>query len=481
MQEYMDETYFADSRPTNNLGPGYTGYLRPKRLHTSVPGNVNDIWRHMKSLPQIEARRPADLENFTKEFYAHAQLPRVRNIELNPLFRGARKFNPRWSSNTLALAVYLTGDEAPRPCHRCETRSGPFVGCVLPKASVGGLISSIACANCRYNWQGTRCTLYARNGVALHRHVTAPQLHVPAPQVHAHRPPLPAHGPHLHAHAPRVNFPQRQVNIAAPRLDNISQARYAFDNGANSNMVARLNVQHFAPPLPSAGPMPATSHTKPTRLRAPIANDDDDDDSVANSSASDDTSRRQELDRDRLAQMDRSFDSFLEQERIEELSEHEELVVIKEEPEENLSETSDIPSNKASIGSSPDFGTPAPQQAPMDWEAAPGIHRIRHGNQPVAFSVAYLSDDDSAIPVHHDVDARLITIPPNERLNLEANGHVYLCFVHSGTVRLVMGGGDGSLTMGTGGMFKVLAGTVTQVENLSQTDLITIHIVVLGG
>lgn len=155
------ETYYEDTRAENNLGPEYAGYVCAKQLVDPVPSSRDEMWRHMKSLPQIKCDRLVDLPFVHGELRIHIDLPRVRNFELNPKFTG--DFNVKWGSNSLALAVYLTGDEAEKPCKRCKSRSGPFVGCVLPAKSVRDQIASVTCANCRYNWQGKQCALYIDN------------------------------------------------------------------------------------------------------------------------------------------------------------------------------------------------------------------------------------------------------------------------------------------------------------------------------
>ncbi|KAK9789136.1 putative Cupin 2 conserved barrel domain-containing protein [Seiridium cardinale] len=154
------DTYSDDFRPENDLGIKFARYLRPKQLRVPIQSSKDLLWQHMKSLPQIEVDRMEQLPHIPGEVYIHAKLPRVRGIELNPRFRGSKKFNPKWGSNSLALVVYLTGEEAEIPCKSCANRSGPFVGCVLPHKSTHAHLSMISCANCRYNWQGKTCDHY---------------------------------------------------------------------------------------------------------------------------------------------------------------------------------------------------------------------------------------------------------------------------------------------------------------------------------
>ncbi|KAI0123427.1 hypothetical protein BJ170DRAFT_687434 [Xylariales sp. AK1849] len=137
----------------------YKKYLSPKRLLQPIAASKTDMFRHMKdSIPEIKAKTINEFPKPHSDFFIHTGLPRVRNVELNPQFRGQTCFDEKWHSNPHALAVYLTGEESDEPCKKCVGGSGPFVGCVMPAESIRNKIKVIACANCIYGWQAGKCS-----------------------------------------------------------------------------------------------------------------------------------------------------------------------------------------------------------------------------------------------------------------------------------------------------------------------------------
>lgn len=243
-----DETYMDDFRPQHDPTMAHPGYLRPKLLKTPLESSPNQMWLHMKSLDEIEAVELEDLPEVEKDLFVHMSLPRKRNIELNPTFKGLRRFNPRWASNTVALVIYLTGDEATTPCEYCAKRNGPFVGCVVPAQSIHSRLGSqthrTACANCRYNWQSRNCT--------LNQDVHAPG---PAPMESA------AHGAVVarnltlrHAATPVEGRAPPELNsnlyVDAAVADNVE-----CDSPIQETAIGKSEVVHAASPI---SPLPTT-------------------------------------------------------------------------------------------------------------------------------------------------------------------------------------------------------------------------------
>ncbi|KAI5918435.1 hypothetical protein F4810DRAFT_572780 [Camillea tinctor] len=97
------------------------------------------------------------------------------------------------SSHYLAALIQATGLEHRPPCTQCLRENGPWKQCVVPSTSVGGTLNSGACANCKWNGNGPRCSLHtafvpearhndtlAHAGVASSTLASGPFLTIPA-------------------------------------------------------------------------------------------------------------------------------------------------------------------------------------------------------------------------------------------------------------------------------------------------------------
>lgn len=61
------------------------------------------------------------------------------------------------SINFQAALAYVVGNQAPTPCHKCQSQSAVFVRCVAVRGEMKG-----SCSNCYYGGEGSGCTLRPR-------------------------------------------------------------------------------------------------------------------------------------------------------------------------------------------------------------------------------------------------------------------------------------------------------------------------------
>lgn len=401
------DTYFEDSRPVNNLGHEYSVYLRPKQLKNPVAGSEKAIFLHMRSLPEIaDIERIEHVPYFHSEINIHSKLPRKRNIELNPLFRG-NNVNVKWGANSVALAVYLTGDEAEKPCERCKRRCGPFVGCVLPAKSTHGQVASVTCANCRYNWQSKQCDHHFSNRV--------------------------------------------------PALDPKGSIEATDEGPADHDDNDEEEEESSFRPQP-APDRPALEKSKtmtgscdPNRLLEEAHR------SIDNNSTSEYRSIKLEL---------HSRDDILpeyESERayINNLEEQEGAMSPVPTKQESAEESGGAVQAVEAAYSAPDMM--------MDWEAAPGAFRTQSGDR-LAYSASYLGNTNASIPLQDGIGARLETICPGRLSYFQARwGGIQICVVGGGTVVVTIGGEN--VRVSAGGMLKVPENFGFLVRNLSHVDI----------
>ncbi|KAI1505796.1 hypothetical protein F5X99DRAFT_217780 [Biscogniauxia marginata] len=110
-------------------------------------------------IPGITLQERPTRSNEHKNIYHEDQdrllsFPAVRDLEWNPDFKG-KKAIEKYPDNLAAAITYVVGVEAENPCRKCQNKSGPFKGCILPPP--GSQVKKYSCANCRYNWQSKQC------------------------------------------------------------------------------------------------------------------------------------------------------------------------------------------------------------------------------------------------------------------------------------------------------------------------------------
>ncbi|KAI1264950.1 hypothetical protein F5Y18DRAFT_388980 [Xylariaceae sp. FL1019] len=121
---------------------------------------------------EVCATYPALAANYRASSPGRAKIETLRNLpSLRPLREGppGQQQNNRTrqpsqplktirtakeAKNVQAALIQVSGQESTRMCKTCERGSGRWDTCV---GAVFGPLGKQPCANCDYNWNGTRC------------------------------------------------------------------------------------------------------------------------------------------------------------------------------------------------------------------------------------------------------------------------------------------------------------------------------------
>lgn len=119
-------------------------------------GRAHEMWQYIRPF-LTNHRDSAPKGNWVQDVI---HLPRVRDIKWNEPRIKELPYMDSHPRDITALIVQVTGVEAPTPCTACAQGRGPFSGCVRisPQASQEPRNSVLACANCYYHCNQSKCS-----------------------------------------------------------------------------------------------------------------------------------------------------------------------------------------------------------------------------------------------------------------------------------------------------------------------------------
>ncbi|KAG8160388.1 hypothetical protein KVR01_009924 [Diaporthe batatas] len=119
-------------------------------------GSAHEMWQYIRPF-LTNHRDSSPTGNWIQDV---VRLPRVRDIKWNEPRIKELPYMDTHLRDITALIIQVTGVEAPTPCAACAQGRGPFNGCVRisPQASQESRNSVLACANCYYHCNQSKCS-----------------------------------------------------------------------------------------------------------------------------------------------------------------------------------------------------------------------------------------------------------------------------------------------------------------------------------
>lgn len=148
--------------PRPNLPSGVTKHSdlplsEPRDPLNPPKGDFNELWEYIR--PRLAMYKGHDVPTLGwVDKMIH--LPRVRDLHWNTPFTNIHPFRDYKPRDISSMIMHVTGEEAPRPCTKCEEGNGPFKGCVMISRDVSGLLAKAlsSCANCTYHYGARHCS-----------------------------------------------------------------------------------------------------------------------------------------------------------------------------------------------------------------------------------------------------------------------------------------------------------------------------------
>lgn len=435
-ESYFDESSCADApRTTNDTSP---------------------LWDYMKRFIQRK-----DMPQSAAIFQLLV-MPRRRELEMNPL-QSHRVFVEKSPRDVAAMALQLTGEEAPKACDKCRQGKGLFSKCVIIDSRTGKQAKARykACANCLYHGGQTYCNLkdWTANRDWLGASSTAPE---PVSATAVRSTTLMAPSPISNTPAVRSNGTIRATNsflldTKSPSLQNAFSEALASFNGAPYGGAPFIPQQ--APPL-----------NQPARTVAAGVN------------------------RQIGAEVPATQSYGLRKSSRPQQSASATVPARTQRPHGPPPSSLQLQAAPCGVGPATSPATTASSSLihagalqPTDilemetWEVAPGRISASSDTNPenIAFSKAYLSTNH-VVPVFDDVTFRVDTIHSGATLQIEPDAtKARICSIATGKVR-VRTGDEPEFAIGPHGMFKVKPGVACSVQNWMYVDAV-LHITVLDG
>ncbi|KAI6377881.1 hypothetical protein MCOR25_002397 [Pyricularia grisea] len=336
-------------------------------------------------------------------------LPRLRDIRWNETWKnGYFESLPR---DVTALIMYLTGEYPPVSCTRCKASKGPFDGCIVMSREVQNS-AIVSCSNCWYHGYQTQCNLkgYLRNRPWMIKYRGSEAASTAASPSAA-----------LLATA---NAPAQIPRAAQTPLPTYVSGASGSTSGQSQSLQASTRRTN---PTPAAQqPTPQATHTG----QYAISN---------NKSTS-------------------STPAIPEQHRMTTRSASSAVTTTL---------ANRAPSNIQTQ-------TPAEALEMEGWEVGPGrIRSQQDDGESIAFSNAYLfGTNGSSVAVADGISFHVDVIRPGTRRTFEGDSATTrICSLASGKLKVRMQG-EGELTLGPNGMFKIRPGVACTVENRVYLDCI---------
>ncbi|KJR80809.1 uncharacterized protein SPSK_05479 [Sporothrix schenckii 1099-18] len=104
------------------------------------------------TLKDLLARDHPVVTGHIRHLFSIMDFDQYANFALRPTMTYV---NLKRACNIEAVMITICGKEAELPCSSCRSKCGPFTKCM-----VISIIGNGNCSNCRYNGQGSRCSLY---------------------------------------------------------------------------------------------------------------------------------------------------------------------------------------------------------------------------------------------------------------------------------------------------------------------------------